>query len=254
MKNILKELGLNGTETDVYLALLPVGQASASIIAYHSGYDRSTVRYACNKLVKKGLLKSEKKAGKTLYFPESPFKLLFLLEEDKRRLQKKEDMIHRVIVELNAVIDPSSTLPKVRCYDGLKEIKASYDQLLENSKEKKIYTTFFSDGAVSAQLYNYFMEEYMPKRVENGIHSRHITLDSPKNREEQEQDEALLREMRFLSQERMPKLDAAIHMSDDMVHYMGFTDSNIFALVIENKKISDMFRSVFEILWSISSK
>jgi len=255
MNKILKELGLNATETDVYLALLPIGKASASIIAYQSDHDRGTVRYACKKLVKKGLLNSEKKGAKTLYYLESPFKLLFLLEEEKRQLQKKEDTIHRAITQLNESMDPNTILPKVRFYHGIPGLKVSYGHILESAKKEKISTAFFSEKVIKPELLNYFLEKYQKCLIkQRGIHNKHITLDTLENRKYKEEGEKIFNEMRFLDEKNMPKLDIGIMMSGSTVHYTGYNDSSMFALVIENKKISNMFHSLFEVLWSISKE
>ena len=69
LKDILKELGLNETDTTVYLASLEAGSGAASAIAKIAGLNRVTTYEALKRLSKDGLMKIRaKKNDSTKYF------------------------------------------------------------------------------------------------------------------------------------------------------------------------------------------
>lgn len=89
MKDTLKKLDLNDTEINVYLTLLPLGKAQASVIGYRTNQKRRTVRHACQCLVEKGLIRMKKQGNTFVFIAESPEKIIYLLEQEEKNIEKK---------------------------------------------------------------------------------------------------------------------------------------------------------------------
>ena len=85
----LLNLGLNKNEIKIYLNLLQIGTASASVLGQRTSITRSTAQYACQRLTTRGLFHKIEKNGTFLYTAESPEKLLILLQNEHDQLKKK---------------------------------------------------------------------------------------------------------------------------------------------------------------------
>ncbi|MFH1456788.1 MAG: helix-turn-helix domain-containing protein, partial [Patescibacteria group bacterium] len=82
VKNLLKYLNFSEKESNVYLALLEVGQSKASDIAKKTNINRTTVYDLCESLMKKGLLSKYKKSSGTYFNALEPQKLLDYLDRE----------------------------------------------------------------------------------------------------------------------------------------------------------------------------
>ncbi|QQR83333.1 hypothetical protein IPJ72_06060 [Candidatus Peregrinibacteria bacterium] len=114
----LIDLGFHPKEAAIYLTLLPLGQAHVSTLARKVSLSRTTATYHCEQMVKRGIARQPKKDQTYVYVPEPPERLANLLEEQRNQLNSQQEKVNRIIGSLNAMIDPSTLLPKVRFYKG----------------------------------------------------------------------------------------------------------------------------------------
>lgn len=102
IEETLKKIGLGKTEVVVYLALLELGTAQASTIAYRTNLHRTNVRHICWQLVKKGLVYMSPKGNTYLFSPESPEKLSFIIQKKQEDLEHQQEMLQGIMGELKA--------------------------------------------------------------------------------------------------------------------------------------------------------
>ncbi len=190
MKNTLKDLGLSSKEIDIYLTLLPIGKASASVIAYRTGISRSTAKYICNQLVQKRLFS-----------------------------------------------------------EGYEGVKNSYRDMVNECNTDNMIAIFSVVEEIGVELQDFFVNEYVPERVKKNIHMKNLCLESPKAIKYKANDEADLRETKFVSKEYFPTINTEINIYGDAMHYMSFDNQNSFAMIVHDKYISSMLKAVFNLLW-----
>jgi sugar-specific transcriptional regulator TrmB len=130
----LKEIGLTEKEVDVYLELVELGCAAASVAGNRVGLARSTAKYTCQSLLKKGLIYAKKENGVFIYSPESPDKISYLLEQRKKEIEEQEGKLGRVISELKSKINPELVLPRVQFFEGKKGFVQAYKIMAEQIK------------------------------------------------------------------------------------------------------------------------
>lgn len=88
LTDVLKLIGLQPKQADVYLALLELGTATVNPIATKAGIKRPTTYLILDDLAKKGLVSVVPREKKVLYTAESPEKIA-------GDLNKKQEMLKR---------------------------------------------------------------------------------------------------------------------------------------------------------------
>lgn len=120
IEEILKEIGFNEKEIQVYLEALKLGRTTPARIAKNTGINRSTVYSVVKNLVKKGVV-AEDIGGKYEYIAAlPPDSLEKIIDQKKRQLKKEENLIEKAISELDKM--PSGikfSLPKIRFVEEL---------------------------------------------------------------------------------------------------------------------------------------
>lgn len=90
---VLMEFGLSDLEAQLYEMALGLGTFPASIVGNRLGIPRSTARYTCESLVRKGLMIETKKANTKLFVAENPTKLLAMFHTEEYKLMKKKEQL-----------------------------------------------------------------------------------------------------------------------------------------------------------------
>lgn len=120
MKNVssfLSEFGLSDLEVQVYKISLGLGTFPVSILGNCLGIPRSTARYTCETLVRKGLMIESKRANTKLFIAENPNALFTMLNAEEERLLRKKEQLSATIKELQQIYNPNAKMPKVTFYE-----------------------------------------------------------------------------------------------------------------------------------------
>lgn len=241
IKNTLRELGLTDNEVTIYMTLLPLGTVAASVLGQRTDIVRSTARYVCQQLVKKGLFFESKKGNTALYTPESPDKILYLLEQQKKDLQTKEEQANRIIGELKSMMNRNIILPKVKFYEGKKGIMDLYEEMLalrepiDSFEDKGEMMTLFPDFA------NHFVESRKKYKIRNRVicpSTNKINLSTPKD----------LREVRTIPESEYP-FSCDIKICENQVSIVSFQENALVGIAIKHKDIAENFRLLFNYFW-----
>lgn len=86
--DILIELGLSQNEAKIYETLLEQGESTVSNISNRSKIHRRNIYDSMNRLIEKGLVFQVIGRGDNLYRPVEPYKLMELVDEKRRKLDK----------------------------------------------------------------------------------------------------------------------------------------------------------------------
>ena len=88
VRKTLKELSFDEKETEVYLALLKIGETTATKISNETKIERTLVYYITEKLINKGLVSFKIKNNVKYYSASHPEKLLDDIKEKEKSLLK----------------------------------------------------------------------------------------------------------------------------------------------------------------------
>lgn len=228
----LRKLGLKENEVAVYLAGLELGPTSVLAIAQKTKISRPTVYVILETLKQRGFFLETKEGKKKYFLAQSPDSLLGVLKIQKRALEEKEREFVRIISALKSKYSPQEA-GGMKAYKGNEGLKVVEEELTFTSsakilllssevnlkqikKRKRIYQK------IKKRLGKIDVKEICPKRI-------------------QEKTTWLERKTANLS-----GLDGTLILFDKALFLSSKTKQ---ALLIENKTIIDLLKSLFLLLW-----
>ena len=234
---ILKEVGLTDKEAAVYLALLELGTASVLRIASKAGVKRPTAYITLAVLQEKGFVEMIPKGVTTLYQAADTEKIY-------ERFSEKLKTFSAALPELRSIANAAPAKPRVRFYEGKKNILGLYEHEIFRAKEIMAVVDM-------AELRKVFSREELNGMLHllkaNGGTIRELLEDSPEAREYlKEKIRLVLGEHRFLPVQISFAIDLLVY--GDTVAMIS--PKNLIAVVIEDGAISSAQRQFLEFLWN----
>jgi len=113
----LKQLGLNHREAVLYLICVELGPAKASDIAKKARLGRDASYFYLNALVKKGLLRENKRAKIKKFVPENPMVMIERFEKEMKVLEEKKHLAEQMAGKLLPVYYGDSVF-RISLIDG----------------------------------------------------------------------------------------------------------------------------------------
>ena len=228
----------------LYLSLLDLGQASVLQLAKKSGVERTVIYYLLKDLRRYGLVREMYgKNNRLLLVPAPPDRLLQIEEERAQEVKS-------LIPELKALHRDKTAKPKVRLFEGLEGVDALYDDVLATLKgveQSKREMITYSSVQLLTTLSIRNQAAFREARGKYGIHIRVIAEDSELAKEFQLRDKQELRESRLLSK-TVPEFRATFVVYANKVAMYNLK-GDISILLIENKDLADLQRTVFDLAW-----
>ncbi len=241
LKQVLAYPGLNKKEAETYLAALEIGKPTPLSVSRETGRPRPTVYRIMEDLVEKGLMGKVKDGKHIVYIPEDPRALV-----EKLRLQTTA--IQNVMTELRELATIYRNRPTVRFFEGNEGVKRIFqDILLVDEKE---LLAFSSIKELLKALPDYY-STFMKTRIRRRIHARIITPKDEEGVTLQSKEREEHREIRFIPDDLAKELGIIgghVFIYGDRVALISF-ESDQTSVIIENKALANVERSLFEIAW-----
>ncbi|MBD3270020.1 hypothetical protein GF376_00675 [Candidatus Peregrinibacteria bacterium] len=245
----LTQLGLNEKEIDIYLALLKSGSSPASMLGQRTDITRSTAQYTCQQLVKKGLVTAIENNNTFIYTPENPDKLIFLIEQEKKNLEKKEDKVERILGDLKSMLNPSAKLPKVKFLQGVDGVISAFEDALESNDV--IYSAAIISDDMHPEIIDYVRNTYIPKRQKDQRQTYVIFNDSELTKNYQNTDKKVNRTSLLVPEEDFP-FPACLYIYANKVSFLSYKKNDMIGVIIENEFIHRTMMSIFKLAWNQS--
>ena len=240
LKEVLEEFGLTNKEAEIYLILLKTGHATAAEISKKTNILRQSVYDILDKMMARGII-AESTTNNIKVFHSVDPKILLQMIDNKKKL------LAAAMPEFAELAIGSKSQLNVKTFIGMKGLKSIWDDMLVVGKD----TYFIIDYDIFGQLFKeLFIQNFIAKRVEKGFwHNVIFTSKStPKIYDKSEPER--LRSVRYLF--KLTNFQATIFFYGDK---MGFftTGEQPGAILIENKEIVASVRSVYRVLWEVST-
>jgi len=240
-ENDLEVLGLNRNLTRLYMAILKSDGLSAAQLATATGITRTNVYALADQLVADQLVNVDFAGSKRRYTARDPQIL-------KQSVTERLQAIDRLMPELQALHGSSSVKPKISYFEGEMAPRKVFDEL---SNIRGDHYCYF--GSLAAQLAVEGPDnarKLTERRLRKGIRARSIRTKAADLAEPFMAGEEYLREVRYFPQE-MPDSMPDIYIYDQSLAILATYREN-YALIIESQELSDMMRTIWEIIWKIS--
>ncbi|MGB3478683.1 MAG: helix-turn-helix domain-containing protein, partial [bacterium] len=155
---VLEKIGLTANETKVYLALIGLGTSLAGNIARKAGLHRRQTYDALHRLIGKGLVSYTVKAGKKLFRPVDPERIIEIAKQQEREIAS-------ILPEITNKFRKTESKIHAEIYEGAEGLKSVMELIL---KERKEWFTIGSTGKGPVVL-PFYLEQFARKRVKLGI-------------------------------------------------------------------------------------
>lgn len=243
----LTDLGLSQNEAILYEILLKNPGATIPLLQQKSPFSRTMLYYILDILEGYGLITHKKAGKKTTYSVEPPQKLQDFVKDQEEELKRHKTLLTDVMADLTSAYNLAHNKPGVRFFEGPEGIK---EVTLDSLKATGTIYTFIDMEAI--EKYGKKMNaEYVAERIKLGIPKKQISLDTPYTRERYKQLPPLSRllEVRLIPQALHP-FKSGMQIYNDTISYSTLTDEAQIGVIIVDKNIANMHRSLFEYMWN----
>jgi predicted DNA-binding transcriptional regulator len=240
----LENIGLSEKEAKVYLAALELGPSTAQSIAAKATVNRSNTYVMIESLIKRGLMSSFEKGKKRYFESERPDRLIKVIDEDIRGLQKKKDLFVTLLPGLNELVAGASSSTRVRIFEDLNGLVQLQEDMLQIASSTKIvYAIAAVDDArkfVSADSMTPLWEKLRRNKVQ---------VKSIYTKEGEAQDVVNpLWENRRLPIDRFP-FRGELVIYGDKASFVTYDNGKIVGTLIESSSINSLLKTLFDLAW-----
>ena len=245
LRPLLRRIGLDERETEVYLALLPMKIGRASSVAKAAKQSRSHTYLVLRSLEEKGLASEIERGGILHFVAESPQRLLSFLQDKEEEIRSVKPLVEGALPFLQSLTTPLVGEPRITKQKGIDAMKQAYRDALSSEycalfNPETMYRTF-SRSIVHILFGQQERLEGRDLLVSGSFAERFI--------EETEQNHRY--EIRLLPSTCRFQTDTIV--SGDTLILFAY-DEEKTVIRIENKNIADTFRSWFDALWATAKE
>jgi sugar-specific transcriptional regulator TrmB len=251
IKILFSQLGFSEKETKVYTVLLEKGELPAGEIVKASGLKRGITYAVLYELEEKGLVKFTKKGTRTIFQPESPHKLLELVEVRKEQINAIENTLKYSIPKLMSQYKLALGKPTVQFYEGEESIRDLLHEI-SDSQSEEIYQCVDLD-AMQKILPSDKKGKIIANRSKHNYKSYTIFIDTKQAQELSQYDDQEVRMSILINKDKYP-LPAEIDVYEDKIGMISLNKGNYIGVVIENKAFATTLRSIFKLAFETNYK
>ncbi len=238
---ILENLGLSKTESQIYLASLELGESLHKQLAEKAGVKRPTLYETLPKLFKKGLISKTVKGKRELLVPEDPQKFF---ETKKLELE----ILQNQIPLLQSLMLTAKSRPKISMYEGIEGIKKVYYDHIEQGEA---ILEVVGIEKIQPEIAKYIKKDYIWARVRKKIHLK-MLISGPKTAGifKMQSDTHELREVKNI-EEKFFSVPLGLNIYGNNVSFAVYReDSEPVGVIIRSKEVSTALRSIFNFIWN----
>lgn len=240
---IFRELGLSSNDATVYEYLLARGDSTGGDIIKNTALKRGTVYNTLKTLVRLSLIEEHEKNGIAHFRAEHPESLKSAVENRRNEINQLDASVRGLLPGLVSEYNLTYRKPGVQYFEGAEGAQAIFEDML--STESEIIS--YADSIALNKYIPELNDKYMRKRERKNIKKRIITIDSKIVRSRAHKHKPGLTEIRIIPGEY--HFASVMQVYDDKVSYISLDDTSIIGVIVEDKRISNMHRSIFEYMW-----
>lgn len=246
----VQKMGFSVEAARVYRALVLRGTMNLSELSRESGVERTRLYRQVPDWVAQGLLQELLAYKSRRYAAVEPAMLASKLREQKNRISELELQIPEIEQIASEAMSQQKT--RVKYYRGVGGIK----QILWNESRAKSEVVGYTYRNLVEVVGKDFFEKYASELEKNKVKMRDLRADAFM---ESAKSEGFVRRhiehsgWRYLPDSTM-KLTHNLDVYDDVVAMYYWDDSDVWGVEIQNARMAEMQRSIFETLWGIAKK
>ncbi len=242
----LQKLGLSKYESEVYLALLKLGESNAKPILEETRLHRQIVYDALDKLIEKGFVSYILQAKTRYYKASSPKKFIETFDKQEEELEKKRTDFEQLLPKLEKLNTFSIENQNATIFKGNKGLRTLLADMIQNPQDE-LLTIGASD--LKAQGFQAGLDLGLPRfhnlREKQKQHFKILLSEELKERARK------LNEQKYTSAKILPKeftsnMSTNIYGNKVSIILWG---TQPFGILIESEEIANGQRKYFQMLW-----
>jgi len=251
MIEILKRIGLTGSEIKVYLALIKIGDySSKGKIVEESKIASSKIYEVLDKLITKGLVSNISKDNTKHFSACSPERLNDYIQKKKEDILTEEQSLAKIIPLLLNNYNSQREKTMVELFVGWKGLNAVYSNLLKEMKSKEEVFIMGASKGENEQLTKEFFLKYSSLARLKGLKVRIIfNENSRKYVQDIEKELKIKFDKRFLLKESPVEIVFTKYISAIII-----LKQEPVAFIVYDKQTGAGFLDYFNHLWKIAKK
>jgi sugar-specific transcriptional regulator TrmB len=156
----LEELGLTSAQAVIYLSLLSLPESKVGKLIKETKISSSSVHAALSSLTQKGLVSFITIKNIKHYNATPPQSLKVLIEEEKKKLEKKEERLSSFIERIKSYQEIPSRLQNAEIYEGYQGLRAAFRKLYsKNVRGKKKHCYFYTYDKENVKEVHHFFTQ-----------------------------------------------------------------------------------------------
>ncbi len=242
--DVLEEIGLTKTESNVYLALLELGSSTTGKIVDKSKSSSSKIYEILDKLMQKGLVSFIIKSGVKYFEAAPPERIMDYMKEKEKKFNQQKDELKKILPELELKQKLSKYNSEATIFKGLKGGETAFRYMIDSMTKKDEWIGF----VISFQNRRYFdlLTKLHEWRAKKGLRSRIIFNE--KDREDGKAREKLHHtKVKYIPNELQTPAIVNVAGNITLINIMA---EEVTVFMIESNEVADSFRNQFEKLWN----
>lgn len=238
LSKVLQGLGFRDVEARVYLAILELGEATASEIAKKTKLKRPSVYVILKDLIRQGQVSSYIRKKVTRFISQSP-------ESVVAHARERLHQVEISLPEFQALhkAGEKSGKPRIRYFEGVEGLITVMEESIAGN-DKTILV--WADLDLSKKTFGDYYTDYTKMRVERNISVRAILEDNKVARAFKEKSVSEKAEARIIPAVNYDFNDE-IQIYDDKVAIISHHDQ--IGVIVENQAIANTQRAIFRLGW-----
>ncbi|MFA5871840.1 MAG: helix-turn-helix domain-containing protein [Parcubacteria group bacterium] len=246
----LLSIGLTKTQANTFDFLLENGENKASGIARAVKQPRGAIYKALDELLALELVeKVEKQREIARFRPLHPRKLEKVLEKRENTLRQSKGTLEEILPNLTSAFNLTVNRPGVKFYEGEEGFKkVLYDTL---TSKTEVYMIINREALADQEKFMEINEEYKRRRVRAGIKKKILRIGEKLPDETPPDDDESYRritEIKYAGK-KSEIFKASVQIYDNKISYQIIDDDNLVSILVEDKNIYLLLKTVFELLW-----
>lgn len=239
IKKFLVDIGLSEKEAAVYLALLPVDNASVIELSESTGINRTTLYPILEDLIAKKIITEVTEGKKVRFQAEPPERIATFVKGQRAKFEEQEKLLVDMVPQMRGFVRQTGEKAVVKLFEGREGILESLETYYETGDTDKEEYLIYPRGEIKNLFTPKEMEKAKLARTKRNIHMNSIFTS-----DEEYPSDATSTRYRLNKQDH--KILAEIGIYADRV-YMHVLSQNMSAVYIKSKDIAETLKTVFKL-------
>ncbi|MEA3514749.1 MAG: helix-turn-helix domain-containing protein [Nanoarchaeota archaeon] len=245
----LLEIGFTKNETQVYFAILDLGECKTGEILKKANINTGRIYDILNKLIEKGLVSNIIKNNTKFFYATNPLRLIDYIEEKKSILEAKEKDIRNMLPELIKKNQSLKKTYRTEVYQGIQGIKSFLKEISDVLSESD---TFYIMGVplIDNKNLSIFLQSWNQERINKKFRLK-IIYNYEARSEAKKRKKLELTEVKIMKKGVVTP--AWIDIVRDYVAIITL-EKNPTCIVIKNEEVANSYLKFFDMIWNLSTE